>query len=116
MRRSDKLHFQNPVLGRLTLVVITLLLSIVPMTALGQTKAPAKAQQSAQKRTAPAQAKKPAAHKSEPEMAWLQEALKDPDFVKAFGHFTERLSTELPTPAPRTQSRILPRLSDDTMF
>jgi hypothetical protein len=116
MRRSDKLHFQNPVLGRLTVMVVTLLLTTAPMTVLGQTKAPAKAPQSAPKRTAPAQAKKPAAHKSEPEMEWLQETLKDPELMKSVGHMTERLTNELQYPAPRTQSHILPRLSDSTML
>lgn len=90
------------------------LLAIVPMNALGQTRPPAKAPQSGAKRTSPG-AKKPAQNKSD-DMAWLQAALKDPDFMKAFAHLTDRLSTELQMPAPRTQSRILPHLADDTMF
>jgi type II secretory pathway pseudopilin PulG len=88
---------------------------MAPMTALGQTKAPAKARQSAPKRTAPATAKKPAKPKPD-DMAWLQEAMKDPELMKAAGHLMERLSNELQSPAPRTQSRILPRLSDSTVF
>ncbi len=49
-------------------------------------------------------------------MAWLQEALKDPEFMKAVEHLSQRLSTELQYPGPRTQSRILPRLSESTGF
>lgn len=119
MRRSGKLQFKNAKLsGLFTAVLAILLLAIAPVTALGQTKAPAKpaakAPQSGTKRTSPSTAKKP--QKKADDMAWLQEAIKDPEFMKAVSHFTDRLSTELQQPGPRTQSRILPRLSDSTMF
>jgi len=116
MRRSDTLHVQNPAPGRFTAVIVTLVLALAPMTALGQTKTPAKAPQSTQKRTASTQTKKPVAKKKADDMAWLEEALKDPELMKAAGHLMERLSSEVQLPAPRTQSRILPRLSDSTML
>jgi hypothetical protein len=85
------------------------------MSGLAQTKAPVKAPQKSTKRTSP-QAKKATPKKQADDMAWLEEALKDPEFMKAVGHLTERLTNEVQLPAPRTQSRILPRLSDSTLF
>jgi type IV pilus assembly protein PilA len=97
-----------------TFLSVCLLLPIVPMSALGQTKPATKAPPSGTKRTPSATAKKP--QKKSDDMAWLEAALKDPEFMKAFAHFTDRLTAELQMPAPRTQSHILPRLSDGTMF
>src|SRR5438270_5189987 len=116
MRCSDKLQSKNIKMSCLFMAAIVALLFIVPVTALGQTKAPAKAPQGKSTRTSPSTVKKPAAHKSDPDLAWLQEALKDPEFMKAVGHLSQRLTTELQYPTPRTQSRILPRLSDSTIF
>lgn len=53
---------------------------------------------------------------SEPDLAWLQEALKNPDLLAAVGHIQERLEKELQYPPPLNQSRILPRLGDATVF
>jgi hypothetical protein len=121
MLRSDTLHSNKPRRSRFfAAVFVTVLLTIAPMTALGQTKAPAKALQSGTKRASPSTdspttTKKPSTYKSD-DMAWLQEALKDPEFMKALEHLSQRLTTELQYPGPRTQSRILPRLSDSTGF
>lgn len=106
--------------GLFAAVFVTVLLIIAPMTAQGQTKAPAKVPQSGTKHASPSTASstttsKPSTHKSD-DMAWLQEALKDPEFMKAVEHLSQRLTTELQYPGPRTQSRILPRLSDSTGF
>jgi hypothetical protein len=49
-------------------------------------------------------------------MAWLQDALKDPDFMNAVNHLFERLSKEMPYPALRTQSNVLSRLPQNTVF
>ena len=118
---SDTLHSnQKRRSGLFAAVFVTVLLIIAPMTALGQTKAPAKVPQSGTKHASPSTASpsttsKPLTHKPN-DMAWLQEALKDPEFMKAVEHLSQRLTTELQYPGPRTQSRILPRLSDSTGF
>ena len=112
MLRSDTLQRGSSLFAG---VFATVLLTIAPMTALGQTKAPAKAPQSGTKRVSPSTSKKPSAQKSD-DMAWLREALKDPEFLKAVDHLSQRLTTELQYPGPRTQSRILPRLSDAAGF
>jgi hypothetical protein len=111
MLRSDTLHSNKPRRSRFfAAVFVTVLLTIAPMTALGQTKAPAKALQSGTKRASPSTdspttTKKPSTYKSD-DMAWLQEALKDPEFMKALEHLSQRLTTELQYPGPRTQSHI----------
>ncbi len=118
---SDTLHSnQKRRCGLFAAVFVTVLLIIAPMTAQGQTKAPAKVPQSGTKHASPSTAsstttKKPSTRKSD-DMAWLQDALKDPEFMKAVEHLSQRLTTELQYPGPRTQSRILPRLSDATGF
>jgi type IV pilus assembly protein PilA len=115
MRRSVNRKFFR----LFTFVIVTLILAIAPVTALGQTKAPAKSPQSGARRISPgtpSTAKKPAAQKSDADMAWLQDALKDPELVNAVEHLSQRLTSELQYPAARTQSRILPRLPDSTMF
>jgi type IV pilus assembly protein PilA len=116
MRRSGKPQSRTTTVSiRVSALFVCLLLTIASMTGLGQTKAPARAPQSGARRTAPSTGEKTATKKPD-DMAWLQEALKDPEFMKAVGHLMERLSNELQPPAPRTQSHILPRLSDSTMF
>ncbi|HEX3587117.1 MAG TPA: hypothetical protein VH024_14040, partial [Candidatus Angelobacter sp.] len=112
MLRSDTLQRGSSLFAG---VFAAVLLTIAPMTALGQTKAPAKAPQSGTKRASPSTSKKPSTYKSD-DMAWLQDALKDPGFMKAVEHLSQRLTTELQYPGPRTQSRILPRLSDAAGF
>src|SRR5215831_501127 len=106
MLRPDTLHSNKS--GRSSLfaaVFVTVFLMIASMMALGQTKAPAKAPQSGPKRASPSTTKRPSTNKSD-DMAWLQEALKDPDFMKAVEHLSQRLATELQYPGPRTQSHI----------
>jgi hypothetical protein len=121
MLRSDSLHSNKlRKSSRFATVFVAVLLAIAPITALGQTTVPAKAPQSGTKRASPSTAspsttKKPSTHKPD-DMAWLQEALKDPEFMKAVEHLSQRLTTELQYPGPRTQSRILPRLSESTGF
>jgi type II secretory pathway pseudopilin PulG len=52
----------------------------------------------------------------EPNASWLEDAAKNPEFMNAVNHLSERLANELQYPAMRTQSHILPRLSDSTAF
>jgi len=114
MRRSGE-SFQTTKLFSLFLAtILAAVVSVAPVSA-QQSKTPAKTPQPAKKGTAHSAAKKPAQKKPD-DMAWLKDALKDPEFMKAVSHLSERLSTEVQMPAPRTQSRILPRLSDSTMF
>ncbi len=112
MRRSYQL--QSKVLEVCTLV---LLVVAAPAAILAQSKPAAKGTpsrgatgQSAAKKAAPAKTQ------PDPDMAWLEEAAKNPEFMNAVNHLTERLANELQYPASRTQSRILPRLSDATGF
>ena len=123
MRRFDKLQsILMNVPGRFAAVMAVLLLAVWPMTAPGQAqpqkKAPARGAQSHAAPGSPATAKKRSAEKpkSDPDMAWLQDAMKDPEFMNAVGHLSQRLVNELQFPAARTQSRILPRLSGPVAF
>jgi type II secretory pathway pseudopilin PulG len=115
MRRSCKSQPWRKLLPFFTAAILGVLFAVAPMTALGQTKAPAKDPQSGTKRASPSTSKKPSTQKSD-DMAWLRGALKDPEFMKAVDHLSQRLTTELQYPGPRTQSRILPRLSDAAGF
>src|ERR1051326_2661436 len=115
MRRSGTSQSKTKkVFPFFTAVIACVVFAIAPLTAAGQSKTPAKTPQTAKKGASPS-TKNPAKKKND-DMPWLQEALKDPEFMKAVGHLTDRLSNEVQMPAPRTQSRILPRLSDSTMF
>lgn len=53
---------------------------------------------------------------NEPDMTWLQDALKNPELMTEVGHLEERMVKELPYPATRNQSRILPYLPESTLF
>jgi type IV pilus assembly protein PilA len=82
-----------------------------------QTKTPARSTQNRATRTAPSTSKQGTSKKQkEPDLAWLQEALKNPELMAAVGHLQERLVKELQYPVPRTQSRILARLPESTLF
>jgi hypothetical protein len=113
MRRSDKLQAKIMKISGRSMAVMVLLLAVWPMAAAAQAHAPARG---AQRRTAPAspRAKQPAAKSDD--TAWLQEALKDPDLMNEAGHLSQRLVHEVQLPAARTESRILPRLSDSVAF
>jgi type IV pilus assembly protein PilA len=123
MRRFDKLQsIIRNVPGRFAAAMAVLLLAVCPMTAQGQAqpqkKAPARSAQSHAAPGSPATARKRSAEKpkSEPDMAWIEDALKDPELMKATGQLSQRLVNELQFPAARTQSRILPRLSAPVAF
>ena len=114
MRRCGKAQSKILRTPLLSVILLALLAVMAPRFTQGQTKPATKTPQSGPRRTAPA-AKKPAKKQAD-DMAWLEDALKDPEFMKSVGHMSDRLSTEVQMPAPRTQSRILPHLSDSTMF
>jgi hypothetical protein len=112
MRRSYQLQWKA-----LEVCTLVLLVAAAPAAILAQTKPAAKGTpsrsasgQSAAKKSAPAKTQ------PGPDMAWLEDALKNPELMNAVNHLTERLANELQYPAARTQSRILPRLSDATAF
>jgi len=113
MQRCGKAQSRVPRTPFRLAMIVVLLAVMTPGFAQNPTKPATKAPQSGAKRTAPA-AKKAAPKKSD-DMMWLEQALKDPELMKAVGHLMDRLSTEVQMPAPRTQSRIMPRLSDATM-
>jgi hypothetical protein len=116
MRRSDKMQAKIvKAASRSMAAMAVLLLAVWPAMASAQAKTPAA---SPQRRTAPGSpstAKKPAA-RPEHNDDWLQEALKDPDLMDEVGHLSQRLVNEVQLPAARTESRILPRLSDSMDF
>jgi len=115
-------EYKQPSLGRawqylwLLAATITVVFLTTPAGAIqGQTKTPAKSTQNRAARTAPSTSKQAPSKAKEPDLAWLQDALKNPDLMAAVGHLQERLVKELQYPAPRTQSRILARLPESTL-
>jgi hypothetical protein len=84
----------------------------------GQAKPPVKRAPNQAASNSPAMTQKASAGKpgSEPDLAWLQEAMKNPDLMNEISHLSQRLAQELHYPAPRTQSRFLPRLPQSTFF
>jgi type IV pilus assembly protein PilA len=114
MRRSGESFQTRKLFSFFIAAIVAVVAGVAPVSA-QQSKTPAKTSQSAKKGTAPSAAKKPAQKKPD-DMAWLQDALKDPEFMKAVSHLSERLSSEVQMPAPRTQSRILARLPNETVF
>jgi hypothetical protein len=99
-------------------IIMTLLLTVSAGAVQGPAKAPPKGAQSQAARPSAQTAKKkaPTNSKSDPDMAWLQDALKNPDLMKEVNHLTERLAKELQYPAVRTQSAVLARLPQNTVF
>src|SRR5262249_24589917 len=51
-----------------------------------------------------------------PDMAWLQEAMKDPELMAEVGRLMDKLQKGVPYPAARNRSQILSRLSESTVF
>lgn len=83
-----------------------------------QPKTPAKGPQSQTRRPQTGAAKKtaPAKPQADSDLNWLLEAAKDPELVAAVSHLQQRMAKDLTYPAPRTQSRILSRLPESTVF
>ena len=52
----------------------------------------------------------------QPDLAWLQDAMKDRELMSELGQLMEKLQKGISYPAARNQSRILPRLSGSTLF
>jgi len=109
--------------GRFAAVLLVLLWMMGPIAAVGQnnqgaapapgTKRPAAPGSGAKRPVAPAAKQKAARPQAQPD--WLDDAMKDPGFISGMEHVIQRMA-EIPPPAPRTQSHILPRLSDTTAF
>jgi hypothetical protein len=60
---------------------------------------------------------KPAPKKTaDPDLAGLQEALKDPDLLAEFGQLIERIQQGVQYPAARNQSRILAKVPESTVL
>ncbi|HKR95553.1 MAG TPA: hypothetical protein VJW55_09340, partial [Candidatus Angelobacter sp.] len=86
----------------------------VSQAALGQTKTPAK--RTPNHTAASSTANKPGASAPDTDMAWLQDALKNPELMNELNHLSQRLAKEIQYPALHTQSAVLPRLSQNTVF
>ena len=97
------------------LAVFAFTLLAVSEAALGQTKASAKRLPN-QTATTSSTTKKPGNSKSDSDMAWLQDALKNPDLMNELNRLSQRLAKEIQYPVLRTQSAVLPRLSQNTVF
>jgi hypothetical protein len=84
--------------------------------------------QSQSNTTAPAQ-RKAVPHKAAPaiatpsikksvdtDLAWLQDAMKDKEFLAALSDLASKLQKDMRPPVPRTQSPLMARLPDSTVF
>ena len=111
MRHAHKLQ-----LKAIQLCTVALILAIAPTLVVAQTKPATKGAPSRSANAQSAAKKAPAVKAQSPDMAWLDDALKNPDVMNALNHMSQRFANELQYPALRTQSRILPRLSDATGF
>ncbi len=114
MHRAKSVH--TKAMRAVWITIVSLLLFTVSAEALQAPapKATPKAAQTQAARPATPGARKPAPKSDD--MAWLQDALKDPDFLNAVNHLFERLSKEMQYPALRTQSNMLARLPQNTAF
>ncbi|HEV8494533.1 MAG TPA: hypothetical protein VGR76_19805, partial [Candidatus Angelobacter sp.] len=109
--------------SRFAAVLLVLLWMMGSIAAMGQnnqgatptpaTKRPVAPAPGAKRPVAPAAKQKAAKPQAQPD--WLEDAMKDPGFISGMEHVIQRMA-EIPPPAPRTQSHILPRLSDTTAF
>ena len=97
-------------------IIATLLLSVSANAIQGPAKTPAKTTQNQTARRAPSAGQKPGTTKSDPDLAWLEEILKNPDLMNEVNHLFERLAKEMQYPPVRTQSVLLPRLPQNTVF
>src|SRR5215831_8696246 len=98
--------------GRFAAVLLVLWM-MGSIAAMGQNNQGAAPAPGAKRPAAPATKQKAAKPQAEPD--WLEDAMKDPGFISGMEHVMQRMA-EIPPPAPRTQSHILPRLSDTTAF
>ncbi|HZS26281.1 MAG TPA: DUF3352 domain-containing protein [Candidatus Angelobacter sp.] len=87
----------------------------VSQAALGQTKTPANRAPN-HAAAASSTTKKPGAATPDADMAWLQDALKNPELMNELNHLSQRLAKEIQYPALRTQSALLSRLPQNTVF
>jgi hypothetical protein len=99
--------------GRFAAVLLVLLWMVGSIAAMGQNNQGAAPAPGTRRPAAPAAKQKAAKPQAEPD--WLDDAMKDPGFISGMEHVIQRIG-EIPPPAPRTQSHILPRLSDTTAF
>jgi len=115
-QQDAKLTFLKGLRQSLCVCAVLVLASLtLPAAAQTQATPPAKKTTPQAGRKAPSTAAKPAAKKPKSDdMAWLQDALKDPDLMKEVSHLSERLTTEMHYPTPRTQSALLARLPQST--
>lgn len=119
-QQDAKLTFFKELLQSLCVCAVLVLASVTLPAAAAQTQATPPAKRAATPQTGkrgPATASKPAAKKPRADdMAWLQDAVKDPDLMKEVNHLSERLLAEMHYPTPRTQSAFLARLPQSTAF
>jgi hypothetical protein len=118
MRGAKSVHPKAMQAGGWIVLIATLLFTVSAGAVQGSAKTPPKGAQSQTARPSASTAKKkaPTNPKSDPDIAWLQDALKNPDLMKEVSHLTERLAKELQYPVVRTQSAVLPRLPQNTVF
>lgn len=118
-QQDAKLTFFQRLLQSFCVCAVLVLASLTLPAAAAQTQAPPPAKRATPQigKKGPATAAKPAAKKPKADdMAWLQEAVKDPDLMKEVNHLSERLIAEMHYPTPRTQSALLVRLPQSTSF
>ena len=117
-QQDAKLTFIKGLLQSFCVCAVLVLASLTLPPAAAQTQATPPAKQAATPQAGkkrPATAAKPAAKKPKADdMAWLQDAVKDPDLMKEVNHLSERLLAETHYPTPRRQSALLARLPQST--
>jgi type IV pilus assembly protein PilA len=96
--------------------IALILVSLSAASVLGQSRAVAPPGKTTQDKSA-LRTEKPASTKAaEPDLGWLQDALKNRELMAEIGQLTEKLQKGIQYPGVRTQSRILPRLPESTTF
>ncbi|HEY6307800.1 MAG TPA: hypothetical protein VI488_15215 [Candidatus Angelobacter sp.] len=113
--RETKLRERQPAAGqylRAGAVVALAFLSLSAMAIQGPPKNTAPGQRKAVQTKSVPKTDQP----SDPDLAWMQDALQNPELMAEFTQLVEKLQKGIQYPGPRNQSRILPRLAESTTF
>jgi type IV pilus assembly protein PilA len=115
--QTARLKQQPSVWQRLRLVAVIAVIFLATASLQGQTKTPATSARKATPSKSPASGEKKSAQKAdEPDFRWLQDLLKDKELMAEITKLGEKLRDGVQYPATRSQSNILPRLPETTLF
>jgi hypothetical protein len=102
--------------ARAAVALILLSLSAGAVAVQGQSRAAAPPGKTTQDKSALRTGKPASTKTTEPDLGWLQDALKNRELMAEVGQLAEKLQKGIQYPGVRTQSRILPRLPESTTF